>query len=211
MSRSFGWHLPPGVTDRQIDETVQGDEPPAEPEELLAEAVRQLAAAKVEVADLRADLRAGMPREILERMIDDFIAGKVPETADEISASRRTIIFELIAARRAEIAEAEAREADYVRHVAKMAIELSDKDRRIGDLADSLGHSRQVEHALRVELARRNTQCAALLDIAEAAKELLAAVDTDLGGPKSGRRGRAAADRLRAALAATADVPKAEP
>ena len=68
----LGWELPPGVTDRMIDEAAQGPEPADEPfelladltdrlkagERLLAEAVRQLAEAKVELARRNAQVAA---------------------------------------------------------------------------------------------------------------------------------------------------------
>ena len=79
------------------------------------------------------------------------------------------------------------------------------------DLIDGAIHGSLINTAtlsIAAELARRNQQVAALLDVAEAAKALL----DDIDKPKVGiNRRYAIRDRLRNALAATADLPKAEP
>jgi len=65
------------------------------------------------------------------------------------------------------------------------------------------------EAALIAELGRRRQQVAALLDIAEAAKALLGVLSNPSPGHMQDRI--AAERRLRATLAATANVPKADP
>jgi len=96
-----------------------------------------------------------------------------------------------------EAARGDEAEASYVQHVDDMDAALAASRQRVADLTDKLGHSMQVEHALRIELARRN---AALIAVAEAAQALL-----DAAGPNDWPK---AFKQLRAALA---DVPKAEP